>query len=249
MRRIFGVRIDNISYEDAIIKIENFLKEDKIHTIYTPNPEIVMCARDDVNLKSILDSGDLVTADGIGLIYAAKLKNKPLKGRVTGYDMSIEMLEIANRENYSIYLLGGEEGVAKKAAKNIEEKYKNIQVVGNHNGFFKGSHTGDKNHKDEMEIIQDINRVDPDIIFVGLGFPRQEIWIDSNKDRIKGKIIIGNGGVIDILGGKANRAPEVWQKLGLEWLYRLIKNPSRIKRQIILPRFMIEVLIKKDVVN
>lgn len=247
--KIFDVRIDNISYEAAIKKIEGYLKENELHTIYTPNPEIVMHARDDAKLKSIIDRGDLVTADGIGLIYAAKLKKKPLQGRVTGYDMSIEMLEIANREGYSIYLLGGKDGVSKKAAKNIEEKYKNVKVVGEHNGFFKGSHTGDKDHKDEMAILDEINNSNPDIIFVGLGFPRQELWIDGNKDRIKGRVIIGNGGVIDILAGKANRAPEIWQKLGLEWLYRLLKNPSRIKRQMILPKFMIEVLIKKDVVE
>ncbi len=100
-----------------------------------------------------------------------------------------------------------------------------------------------------MELIDEINSVKPDIIFVGLGFPRQEIWIDANRDKLNGKVIIGNGGVMDILSGNAKRAPEIYQKLGLEWLYRLIKEPSRIKRQIALPKFMLHVLFNKDVVN
>lgn len=247
--RIFGVRIDNIDFEFAVSKIREFLKGDKLETIYTPNPEIVMRAREDQKLKDILDRGSLVTADGIGVIYASKIGKKPLKERVTGFDMSIKMLEIANEEGYSIYLLGGVDGVARDAGKNIEKDYENVRVLGYHNGFFKGSHLGQNDHPEEMEIVEEINSLRPDIIFVGLGFPRQELFIDHNKDRLDAKLIIGNGGVMDILAGVTTRAPEIWQKLGLEWLYRLIKNPSRLKRQMILPKFLLEVIFKRDVVK
>ncbi len=247
--RIFGIRVDNIDFKCAEEKIRGFLKGSRLETIYTPNPEIIMKAREDENLKRILDEGSLVTPDGIGVIYASRIKNKPLKERVTGYDMSIKMLEIANEEAYSVYLLGGADGVSKKASENIGKTYKNLRVVGHHNGFFKGSHIGLVDHDEELAIVKEINELEPDIIFVGLGFPRQELFIDNNKDRLKAKLIIGNGGVMDILAGVAKRAPKVWQKLGLEWLYRLIKNPSRLKRQLILPKFLLEVIFRKDVIK
>lgn len=246
---IFGISIDNTTLEEATRTIESYLKSDKLNIIYTPNTEIVMIAKDDNNLKELLNKGDLITADGIGLIYGSRIKKKPLKERVTGFDMSINMLKLANENNYSLYLLGGKDGVAKDAAENIKKDYPNIKIAGYHHGYFKGSHTGDLNSIDEKNIIDDINNKRPDIIFVGLGFPKQEIWIDSNKTKIKAKVIIGNGGVMDILSGNAERAPEIYQKLGLEWFYRLIKDPSRIKRQILLPKFMLNVIFKKDIIK
>lgn len=234
---------------EANNRVEEFLKQESIKTIYTPNTEIVMACKEDEKLREIVNSGDLIIPDGIGLIHASNIKNKPLKERVTGFDLSIKILEIANREGYSLYLLGGKDGVAKEAGKNIEKNYPNINIVGYHHGYFKGSHIGDKDHPEEVAIIDEIVKKKPDIIFVGLGFPKQEIWIEENKDRLPSKVVIGNGGTMDILSGNTNRAPEIFQRLGLEWFYRLIKEPSRIKRQLVLPKFMLQVLFCKDVVE
>lgn len=234
---------------EANNRVEEFLKQESIKTIYTPNTEIVMACKEDEKLREIVNSGDLIIPDGIGLIHASNIKNKPLKERVTGFDLSIKILEIANREGYSLYLLGGKDGVAKEAGKNIEKNYPNINIVGYHHGYFKGSHIGDKDHPEEVAIIDEIVKKKPDIIFVGLGFPKQEIWIEENKDRLPSKVIIGNGGTMDILSGNTKRAPEIFQRLGLEWFYRLIKEPSRIKRQLVLPKFMLQVLFCKDVVE
>ncbi len=234
---------------EANNRVEEFLKQESIKTIYTPNTEIVMACKEDEKLREIVNSGDLIIPDGIGLIHASNIKNKPLKERVTGFDLSIKILEIANREGYSLYLLGGKDGVAKEAGKNIEKNYPNINIVGYHHGYFKGSHIGDKDHPEEVAIIDEIVKKKPDIIFVGLGFPKQEIWIEENKDRLPSKVIIGNGGTMDILSGNTKRAPEIFQRLGLEWLYRLIKEPSRIKRQLVLPKFMLQVLFGKNVVE
>ncbi len=149
-----------------------------------------------------------------------------------------------------MFLLGGKEGIAKAAGgENILKNYPNIKLEGYHHGYFKGSHIGYNNHEEELNIIDDINKAKPDIIFVGLGFPKQEIWIDANKERLSSKIIIGNGGTMDILSGNAKRAPEAFQRLGLEWLYRLIKEPSRIKRQMVIPKFMLYILFCRDVVK
>lgn len=248
-RTIFGVEIDNISFEEAIEEIKRYLKGESLKVIYTPNTEIVMYAKDDEHLKMLINSGDMVTPDGIGLIYAGKIKGKPIKERVTGYDISMAILDIANRERYSLYLLGSKPGVAEIAAKNIKNKYNNIDVVGHNHGYFKGSHNGSPGDQEELELIQDINDKKPDVIFVGLGFPGQENWIYNNKNKILGKLIIGNGGVIDILAGNSKRAPEIFIKLNLEWFYRLIKEPSRIKRQIVLPKFIFNVIFSKDVIK
>lgn len=246
---IFGVKVHNTTLEEATKLVEYYFKSDKLNIIYTPNTEIVMVAKDDNKLKNLLNKGDLITADGIGLIYGSRIKKRPLQERVTGFDLSMNMLKIANENNYSIYLLGGKDGISKAAAENIKKNYPNVKIAGYHHGYFKGAHTGDENQEDEINIVNEINSVNPDIIFVGLGFPRQEIWIDANRDKIKGRVIIGNGGVMDILSGNSKRAPEIYQKLGLEWLYRLIKEPSRIGRQMILPKFMIKVLFSKDVIK
>jgi N-acetylglucosaminyldiphosphoundecaprenol N-acetyl-beta-D-mannosaminyltransferase len=247
--KIFGVNIHNITFRETTDLLEEYLKGKSLKAIYTPNTEIVMAAKDDSSLRELLNQGDLIIPDGIGLIYGSKLRHKPLKERVTGFDTSIKLLEIANENGYSIYLLGGKDGVARDAAKKIEEDYPNIRIAGFHHGFFKGSHLGLQNNPEEELIIEGINKLAPDIIFVGLGFPKQELWINANKDRLKGKVIIGNGGVMDILAGNAKRAPEIFIKLGLEWFYRLMKDPSRIKRQMALPKFMIQVIVNKNAVE
>ncbi|NLW21709.1 MAG: WecB/TagA/CpsF family glycosyltransferase [Tissierellia bacterium] len=247
--KIFGIRIDNVSLDEATKIVDGFLQGDRLRTISTPNTEIVMAAKDDEKIKGIINNSDLVIPDGIGLIYGSKIRGKPLKERVTGFDLSIKLLEIANEKGYSLYLLGGKEGVAKKAGENILKRYPNIKLAGFHHGYFKGSHTGYNNHEEEMEIIDEINKAKPDIIFVGLGFPKQETWIAANKDRLPGKVIIGNGGTMDVLAGKSKRAPEIFQRLGLEWLYRLIQEPRRIKRQLALPKFMLHVLFNRRVIQ
>lgn len=162
----------------------------------------------------------------------------PLKERVTGFDISMELLSIGEERPINLYLLGGKPGISEKAAYNVEEKFPGVAVVGNRDGYF--------SLEDEEEIVNIINQSNPDIIFVGLGFPKQEEFIKRNKEILKGKIIIGNGGVIDILAGESKRAPDIFINLNLEWFYRLIQEPSRIKRQMALPRFILNVIIDKN---
>lgn len=246
---IFGVEICNISFEENIIILRDFLQSKKLNRIYTPNTEIVMTAKKDKNLQDLINRAELVIADGIGLIYGSKMRKKPLKERVTGFDTSVELLKLADELGLNLYFLGGVEGVAKDAAINVEKKYKNLKVAGFHNGYFMGSHMEVENSSEENSIIEEINSKNVHIIFVGLGFPKQEIWIDKNYHKLKAKIIIGNGGVLDILAGKAKRAPEIFIKLNLEWFYRLISDPSRIKRQLSIPKFLFSILVDKKSVR
>lgn len=244
--KIFGVHIDELKKREVLEKVEMFLTEDITRTIYTPNTEIVMECRENSKLKDILNRGDIVIPDGIGLIYASKIKKKGLTERVTGCDVSHDILDIANREGYSLFLLGGVAGVSKEASENIVKKYPNIRLAGEHDGYFKGTHTGSVGDLEERAVIDEINKSNADILFVGLGAPKQELWIDENKDKLNCKVIIGNGGTIDILAQRVKRAPEIYQKLGLEWLYRLSKDPKRIKRQMVIPLFILTILFSRE---
>ena len=243
---IFGVVIQNTTLIDVVDILRKNLKNKKKTTIYTPNTEIVMAAKRDERLKGIINEGDIVIPDGIGILHGAKLKGITIKERVTGFDTSMELLKLADENGYRLYLLGGKDGVGNKAVENLSRKYPGIMISGHHHGYFKGSHFNGEFSETENLVVEDINTSNTDILFVGFGFPKQELWIHNNKDRLDATIIIGNGGVIDILAGEAKRAPEVFIKLGLEWLYRLISNPSRIKRQMVLPLFLIQSIFSKD---
>ncbi len=243
---ILGVNIDKITMSGALEAVKGFLTGDRPRVIYTPNTEIVMEARKNTKFKELLNNADLVIPDGIGLIYASRIKKKALPERVTGVDLSFKMLEIANENGYSLFILGGKEGVAKEATENISKQYPNIKIAGYHHGFFKGTHIDHKGHQEEKSVIEMINQSKPDILFVGLGAPKQEIWINENKSFLNCKVIIGNGGTVDILSGRVKNAPDFYRNNGLEWLYRLAKDPKRIKRQMVLPLFVLIVLFSKD---
>lgn len=247
---IMGVRINNVTMKEVLNTIEKKIKNEETYVIYTPNTEFIMKCQEDEEFLNYMNKSDVNIPDGIGLIYAAKIKNLPLKEKVAGYDLSINMLQMANKDGLKLYAIGGKPGVAETAMKNIHEKYPNINIVGCHHGYFKGSHLGIKGHEEEIKVIDEINIAKPDILFVGFGAKKQEQWIQYNKNKLNVKIIIGNGGTIDGLAGNVKRAPDIFIKLGLEWFYRLIKEPKRITRQIVLPIFMFKVLFGgKDVVK
>lgn len=238
---IFGIEIDNLSLKETMDLLEKKLEADKLFTIATPNTEIAMEAKNKPDLARLINSFNLVVPDGIGLIKASKMRKLPLKERVTGFDISMELLKLGKRRPLSLYILASKEGRSQMAADNIHKTYPGVKVVGNRNGYF--------TEDDEAEIIENINALSPDVVFVGLGFPKQEDFISRNKDKIKAKIIIGNGGVTDILAGVSKRAPDIFIKLHLEWFYRLLQEPSRFKRQLALPKFIINVLVDKDSVK
>lgn len=246
---ILGVRIDNENVASARFKIDGWLGGTNLKKVYTPNPEIVMMAADNEEFRKTLNRGDLVIADGIGLIYASKIRKKPLKERVTGFDTSMYIIEQAEKKGLSLFILGGKDGVAKRACESLKSTYPNLKIAGYHHGYFKGAHIGQSGHAEEVKVVEEINNSNADIIFVCLGAIKQENWIDYNADKLNCKIAIGNGGTVDVLAGDIKRAPEFFQKLGLEWFYRLVSEPSRIKRQIILPVFMIKIIMNRKSVQ
>jgi len=247
---IMGVRIDNKDMNEVMDAIKKKIAGNERYIIYTPNTEIIMMCQKDKEFLTAMNSSDINIPDGIGLIYASKIKTHPLKEKVAGYDLSINLLKLADEQRLKLFVVGGKPGVAEAAMKNVHLKYPGIIIAGTQHGYFKGAHLGEGSHREELEVIENINRAEPHILFVGFGAKKQEQWIEYNKDKINAKIIIGNGGTLDGLAGNVKRAPEIFIKLGLEWFYRLVKEPKRIKRQIMLPAFMFKVLFGgKDIVK
>lgn len=232
---IMGVRFDNYTVEQAVRKAINSLDSGKPFFIVTPNPEIVNIAIDNDEYREILNSADIVTPDGIGIVYASKIVGGNVKQRAAGFDIVKGILgELANRQG-SVYLFGGRPGVADLAAKKIAEDYKGIKIVGTHNGYF----------DDDTAIIQEIRNSSPDFLLVCLGAPKQELWISENIDILNAGIVIGAGGSIDVLSGQTKRAPDIFIKLNCEWLYRLLKEPQRIGRMAKIPVFLLKVVLKR----
>lgn len=228
---ILEVPFDNLTKEEALAKLLEFLDSNKNNLLVTPNPKIVMEANDDKDLLKIINEADLVVPDGIGIVLAGKIMKNRIKERVAGCDLIFSLFDKMKDTDKTVYLLGAEPGVAEIAKSNMEEKYKNLKIVGVHNGYF--------DEKEEELIIKEIQDLKPDILLVGLGCPKQEKWIYKNKDRLPVKISAGIGGGIDTMAGKVKRAPKIFQKIGLEWLHRLILEPRRIFRVKKIPLFLI----------
>ncbi len=229
---IMGVLFNNATLEEAADFLMGQMKSGQKTAVATPNPEIVEVARSNKKFKDELNSFELVVADGIGVIYAAKILKKPLKARIPGIDLAAEMLKRAAKENLRVFLLGASPGVAEKAAEEMRKKF-GVNIVGTHDGYF----------KDDQIAISAVNDSGgADLVFVCLGAPKQEMFISEHKDEMNGTVFMGLGGSLDVFAGNVKRAPESFQKLGLEWLYRLFKEPKRIGRMAKLPVFLVNAM-------
>ncbi|MDO5095515.1 MAG: WecB/TagA/CpsF family glycosyltransferase [Peptostreptococcaceae bacterium] len=244
--KILGTRIDHVTMQEAMHIATDGMKDKPPFVVVTPNSEIVVKANENLLLMNIIDNAGLVVPDGIGLVIGSKLVGQPLRERVTGIDLMDRLLAYATDNGSRIFFLGGKPTIAERAAEHTIEKYRNINIVGTHHGYFKGMHTGDPEHSDERAVVELIKSLDVDMLFVALGAPNQELFIDRYKDELGAKLLMGVGGSLDVISGTVKRAPEFWQKIGMEWLYRMIKEPVRIKRAGALPIFAVNVLIHRD---
>jgi len=234
---VMDIPVYNKSAEEAFKVFIRFSKENRVRTLYTPNTEMVMMARRDPEFKAILKSSDLNLPDGIGLKLYARIHGLSLKEKIAGVEFMDRILGYCEKAELKIYILGGTEGVPETAGRLIQKKYPHIKVVGTHHGYF--------SKEEEPHVIDAINEASPNIIFVGLGAPRQEKWIHHHKRFLDADVVMGVGGSIDIFAQKARRAPRIFIILGLEWLYRLVKQPTRIRRMLLLPRFVLIALYQR----
>lgn len=235
---ILGVNFDNLTLKQFKSEFTNRIKNKKSTFIVTANPEIVMTARDDEDYKSIINNvADYVTADGIGIVKGARMLKKNIPERVTGYDLFIWFLKEADQNKLRIYLIGAKPEVIHAVQSKVKREYPGIKLVGAEDGY----------SKDSLENVANrIEKTAPDMVFAALGFPKQEKMLSILRRRNLPAILMGVGGSFDVFSGKAKRAPEVFQKAHLEWFYRLLKEPSRIGRMMVLPKFVIEVKKSKQ---
>lgn len=234
---ILGTKIDNITMEKALKTLRCFLDTDTVHTVYTPNSEIMMAAHRDPQLKEILNKGDMVIADGAGVVLASRILGTKLPEKVAGFDLVKNTFEYASRKSIRVFLFGSKPGIAETAAENIVKTFPGVKMVGCRNGYF--------STEEESSIIEQINSSNADILLVALGAPKQEKWIHKNINVLKPKVCIGVGGTIDVFSGQTKLAPDFFRKNSLEWLYRLCKEPKRFKRMLDLPRFILLVFYNR----
>ena len=236
--KILGVRVDKVTKAQALDCFRQMLDGSRCELIVTPNAEIVEKASKTPQLRRIInEEAALVTPDGVGLIYASKLKGDPIEEKVAGIDFARSAIELCAQLGKSVYLLGSKPGVAEAAAENLQKEIPGLKIVGFRDGYFKD--------EEESSVVAEINASGADFLCVALGSPKQEYFVIRHRDSLKVKAAAGLGGSLDIWSGQLNRAPAFYIDHGLEWLYRMIQEPKRLKRLPALPVFLIKAAIRR----
>jgi N-acetylglucosaminyldiphosphoundecaprenol N-acetyl-beta-D-mannosaminyltransferase len=225
---VLGVEFDNVTMSEALSRLTAIVETGEPAYVVTPNPEMVYACYKDPSLYPFLADAGLCVPDGIGVIHAARILGTPLKERVPGIELGEKLIAWAAENGKSVFLLGAKPGVAETAGDRLREKYPGLVVAGTHDGYF----------QDDAPVLAQINAAAPDLLLVCLGAPKQEIWMHRNAPALNAGLMIGGGGSLDVYAGTVERAPEAWCRAGLEWLYRLLREPRRIKRMMSIPRFM-----------
>lgn len=234
---ILGIPIDTVSEDDVLQRVDAAIKENSKVRILAVNPEKVMRAMREPELATILRESEVLIPDGIGVVIAVKWLHRCGIKRLPGADLMLALCRKAQCDGLSIFLLGASEETAKRAQVELSKMFPGLKIAGHANGY------------EDLADVQGISRklqiVKPHMLFVALGSPFQEKWIRANLERLPVNVVQGVGGTFDVIAGTVKRAPAIWQRLGLEWLYRLIEQPSRIKRQYVLPIFLLRVLVTR----
>lgn len=232
---VMGVQFDNVTMDEALERAKALMAAPGAARVVTPNAEIVYEAMRDPALCRLLNGADLVLPDGAGVVLASKILKTPLKQKVAGVDFAGRMLEILAQTGGRVYLLGGKPGIAELAAENICKQYPGLTVCGTADGYF----------QDEAPVVEAINRAQPDFLFVCLGAPKQELFMERHSGELQVGLMAGLGGSLDAFAGTVKRAPQWMINCSLEWLYRLIKEPRRFGRMLRLPKFLWAVIRRR----
>jgi N-acetylglucosaminyldiphosphoundecaprenol N-acetyl-beta-D-mannosaminyltransferase len=232
--RILGVRTDAATYEDTLACAAAILEREAAAQIVTINPEMLLKARRDPDLARAIESADLVVPDGVGLLLASRLQGHPLPERVTGVDLVPRLCALCAQRGWSVYFLGAAPGVAEACAQALASRFPGLRVA--------GCYAGSPAPEEEPEILARLRAAQPDLLLVAYGVPAEEKWIARNLSRLPVRLAIGVGGAFDFISGRVPRAPLWMQRWGLEWLYRLYRQPWRWRRMLALPVFLALVL-------
>ena len=232
---ILGARVDDVTWDEALAYIAHFVASEHPHQIMTPNPEFIMRARRDPAFRSLLDRVDLAPADGVGLKWAARLLGVQVRGIVPGSDLVERLAAVGKGSGQRWFLLGAAEGVAAEAAAKLQERYPGLQIV--------GTWSGAPDLEQDDALCRRIEAAKPvDVLLVAYGAPRQDEWIARNQPRLRIPIAIGVGGTFDVIAGHSRRPPRFVKRLNLIWLFRLLAEPWRWRRQLALAHFAVLVV-------
>jgi bacterial polymer biosynthesis proteins, WecB/TagA/CpsF family len=229
---VLGVGFDAVTMDEAVSRALDWMKSRAGAVVCTPNPEIVWACRKDGALRAAINGADLVLPDGVGILRGAAILGRSLPERVAGVDFCRALL---GEMEGTVFLLGGKPGVARKAAENLSREYPRITVCGAADGYF----------KEDGSVIREISASAPDLLLVCLGSPKQEFFMAKNHGALNAGVMAGLGGSMDVLAGNVKRAPDWWIGRNLEWLYRLLQEPKRIKRQAVLPLYLMAVTAER----
>jgi N-acetylglucosaminyldiphosphoundecaprenol N-acetyl-beta-D-mannosaminyltransferase len=235
--RILGIPIHDVPLSEAVEQAAAWVREGGAHQIATVNPEFVMAARQDPTFRTVLERADLCLPDGVGITLAARYLGRPLRERVAGVDLVEALAARAAVEGWPIFLLGAAPGVADWAASVLIARYPGLTVA--------GTHAGSPRPEEEENIIRRVREAGADVLLVAYGAPAQDLWLARNLARTGAKVGVGVGGAFDYIAGVVPRAPRWMRRVGLEWLYRLIRQPWRWRRQRVLPLYALLVLVSK----
>lgn len=230
---VLGVGFDPLTVKEATARILAFVEAGRPRLVVTPNPEIVYAAQFDPELMQLLRQADLVTADGTGIVWAARQVGRPVPERVTGIELAEDVMAEAAHSGYRLFFLGAKPGVAAEAAERLTARIPGLNIVGTHDGYFTAA--------DEPAVLAEIAAARPHILFVGLGSPKQEKWCRAHQAELGVPVAMGLGGCFDVWAGRLTRAPLLFQRLHLEWLHRLGREPRRFWRMLALPKFVLAV--------
>ncbi|NLH46317.1 MAG: WecB/TagA/CpsF family glycosyltransferase [Acholeplasmataceae bacterium] len=232
--KILGVPVHPYTMNGAVEKIVERVSQKQKTLVVTANAEIIMMGQSDTEYMEILNKAALVLPDGAGTVWAGRKLGYEVPERVAGYDLFLNLMAEAAQKNFNVFFFGAAPGVAEEAKQKCETLYPGISIVGCRNGYFKDA--------DNHSIVEEINNSGADLLFVALGAPKQEKWLAKYEDTLKPSLLMGIGGSFDVVAGKMERAPKWMQDASLEWLFRLYKQPSRFRRMLVLPKFVIKVL-------
>lgn len=236
--KMLSVKISTYSKRQILKIISQRLKQKNQTVIFTPNPQMLLGAQKSQYEKILLNSADINIPDGIGIVIASRLLGGKIQNRISGIELANDILHIAQKQGYNVFLLGAEKGIAKKAKKNLKSHFPALNICGTHHGYF--------SENENSKIIELIRKSKADIIFVCMGYPMQEKWINENAHLLPTvKLLMGLGGTLDVWAGKTKRAPVLFQALCLEWLFRTLKEPKRARIFLDIPVFLIKVLKEK----
>lgn len=239
--KFLNTEVDNLTMNEAVQKIEQLILSKKPSYVVTPNVDHIVKLEKDKEFQEVYKEADLILTDGMPLIWISKMKKTPIKEKVSGSDLFPEVCKLAANKGYKVFLLGAAEGVAAKAAENLKEKYKGLNIV----GTYSPSYGFEKNEEEIQQIIKMINEVKPEVLAVGLGAPKQEKFLYNYRNQLNVPVALAIGASIDFEAGNIDRAPEWMQRSGLEWFYRLCKEPKRMFKRYLVDDMKIFKLVFK----